>query len=32
MFGIAEGVIGWHNRVIGYAVAGHRYPRFRLTA
>jgi hypothetical protein len=32
MFGFVEGVIRWHNRVIGYAVTlvTDRYPPFRL--
>jgi hypothetical protein len=34
LFAFVAGVIGWHNRVIGYAVVlvTDRYPPFRLTA
>jgi Domain of unknown function (DUF4389) len=34
IFGYIEGVIGWHNRVVGYAfiLVTDRYPPFRLAA
>jgi hypothetical protein len=34
LFGFVAGVIGWHNRVVGYAITlvTDRYPPFRLAA